>query len=102
MTYKLELKREIVFCYYKGFKVFKVSNFASAKHCYHQFNLQIMSYNVPLYNVLGGLCLCVHEHMCTDLCVSWGYFDKAVFTVGLRLFTVSLMITLLALQVPSL
>lgn len=42
--------------------------------------------------------------MCLSICagVSGGYFGKAVFTVGPRLFTVSPMITLLALQVPSL
>lgn len=52
--------------------------------------------------MFGALCLCVPEHMCGSLCVSGGYFGKAVFTVGPRLFTVSPMITLLALQVPSL
>lgn len=36
------------------------------------------------------------------MCGSGGYFDKAFFTVGPSLFTVSPMITLLALKVPSL
>lgn len=36
------------------------------------------------------------------MCVSEGYFDKAIFMLGpLHLFTVSVMITLPALQVPS-
>lgn len=41
--------------------------------------------------------------VCADVCVqSQDYFDKAIFTVGpLHLFTVSVMITLPALQVPS-
>lgn len=47
-----------------------------------------------IYFIFLWLCLCVYED---TVCAAGGYFDKAVLIVGPRLFTVSLIVTLLAL-----